>query len=173
VAPYIAAGLLGVPIGTTVLPMIDARLFKLGVGCVVVVFCLFQLLARDRLRYHGGGRTADALVGFAGGFLGGLAGMSGPLPTMWASLRGLTKDDKRALFLAFNCSILIAMLCASAIQGLLTWDFARALAISLPATITGSRLGQWLYWRLDARRYDRMVLLLLLLSGLSLLWANV
>jgi hypothetical protein len=34
----------------------------------------------------------DALVGFAGGILGGLAGLSGPLPTLWASVRGRGKD---------------------------------------------------------------------------------
>jgi uncharacterized protein len=173
VAPYIAAGLIGVPLGTTLLPLIDPRLFKLGVGAVVVVFCLFQLFARDRLRFSGGGRGADALVGFAGGFLGGLAGMSGPLPTMWASLRGLSKDGKRTLFLSFNGTILVAMLGASAIQGLLTWEFARALVIALPATIAGSRTGHWAYKRLDIHRYDRIVLVLLLLSGLSLLWGNV
>ena len=173
VGRYILAGLVGVPIGTSLLPHLDARTFKIGVGAVIVVFCTFQLIGRNRLRVTSGGSAADATVGFLGGFLGGLAGMSGPLPTMWASLRGLGKDDKRVLFQAFNVVMLSAMLCLSAVQGLLSWEFARALLLSLPASIVGARLGHWAYARLHAHHYDRIVLVLLLLSGVSLLWGNV
>jgi uncharacterized protein len=173
VAPYIAAGLLGVPLGTYLLPLVDPQMFKLGIGCLVVLFCSFQLASQDKLRVLGGGGAADALVGLVSGFLGGLAGMSGVLPTMWASLRGLAKNDKRTLFLSFNLTILTAMLCASAVLGLLTWDLGRATLIALPASFVGSRIGQWGYVRLDARRYDRLVVVLLLLSGASLLWNNI
>lgn len=172
VAPFIVPGLVGVPVGTALLPLLDARSFKLGVGFILVIFCLFQLAGRNRLRLLGGGRAADAAVGFAGGFLGGLAGMSGPLPTMWASLRGLGKDDKRALFQSFNTVTLTAMLFASAVQGLMSWQFGRALLISLPGSIVGARLGHWAYFRLAAHHYDRAVLGLMLLSGISLLWDN-
>jgi len=173
VAPYILTGLAGVPIGTYLLPQLDPRSFKLGVGGILVIFCVFQLGSRDRLRFTAGGRLADAVVGFLGGFLGGLAGMSGPLPTMWASLRGLAKDDKRVLFQSFNTTMLSAMLCFSAVQGLLSWEFGRALLISLPCSIAGARLGHWVYTRLAAHHYDRIVLVLLLLSGVSLLWGNL
>lgn len=173
VQPYILAGLVGVPFGTTILPLLDARLFKLTVGCVIILFCVFQLVAPRRQRLKGTGWAADAVVGFLGGFLGGLAGLSGPLPTMWASLRGLTREEKRVLFLMFNGTILTAMIVASAIQGLLSWEFGRALVIAIPASIVGARLGTWAYHRLDAKRYDHLVLTLLLLSGISLLWGNL
>ena len=173
VAPYIVAGLLGVPLGTYLLPRLDPRTFKLGVGIIVVSFCLFQLSSRNRLRFLGGGRTADAVVGFFGGFLGGLAGMSGPLPTMWASLRGLGMDDKRVLFQSFNTVMLTAMLCLSAVQGLLSWELGRALVISIPCSVLGARLGHWTYSRLAAHHYDLIVLVLLMISGLSLLWGNL
>jgi uncharacterized protein len=173
VKPYILAGLIGVPLGTTLLPMLDARLFKLTVGFVIMLFCAFQLLIPNRPRLQNVGWMADAVVGFAGGFLGGLAAMSGPLPTMWASLRGLAKDEKRVLFLTYNGTILTAMLVASAVQGLLSWEFGRALLISIPASILGATLGTWAYHRLEAKRYDHVVLTLLLLSGISLLWSNL
>lgn len=173
VQPYILAGLVGVPIGTTLLPMLDARFFKLTVGSVIILFCAFQLIMPNRQRMNHVGWIADAGVGFLGGFLGGLAGMSGPLPTMWASLRGLAKDEKRVLFLTFNGTILTAMIVASAIQGLLSWEFGRALLISIPASIIGAKLGTVAYHRLEAKRYDHVVLTLLLLCGISLLWGNL
>ncbi len=171
VGPYIVAGLAGVPLGTTVLPHVEPRLFKLGVGSVLVVFCLFQLAGRNRLRVTGGGRIADAAV--AGGFLGGLASISGPLPTMWASLRGMGKLEARALFQSFNFTMLSAMLVMSAAKGLITWDSARAVLLALPCAAIGARLGHWVFYRLAAHHYDRVVLALLLLSGASLLWSNI
>lgn len=172
VAPYIGAGLAGVPFGIALLPTIDAKSFKLGIGCLLVLYCAFQLISRDRFKVTAGGRIADAVVGFVSGFLGGLAGVSGALPTIWASLRGLSKEDKRMLFQTFNFTILAAMLCASAVRGLITWEFGRALLISVPATIIGAQLGNRLYLRIDARGFDRVVLGLLLLSGISLIWGN-
>jgi uncharacterized membrane protein YfcA len=43
----------------------------------------------------------------------------------------------------------------------------------LPGTIFGVRLGIMVYRRLDDRRFDRLVLVLLLGSGLSLILGNL
>lgn len=172
-APYVVAGLAGVPLGVWLLPHVSVRAFKLGVGAVLVAYCGFMLVDRGRLRISGGGRAAKALVGFCGGLLGGVAGLSGPLPTVWASLLGLSMDAKRTLFLAFNCTVLCAMLAVSAALGLMTTDFLAAFAFALPGSLIGARLGQWVYMRLDQRRFDAVVLALLMLSGVTLLWSNL
>ena len=90
-APMLVAGLMGVPLGTWVLPYISLATFKLGVGVLLIGYCSFMLLAPGRLVLAGRGRTAEAAVGFAGGVLGGLAGLSGALPTVWATLQGLVQ----------------------------------------------------------------------------------
>jgi len=64
------------------------------------------------------------------------------------------------------------MLAATVVQGLIGTRLLLALALSLPATLIGGRIGAWLYHRLDDRRFDRLVLALLLLSGLVLVWSN-
>jgi len=108
------------------------------------------------------------LIGFGGGFMGGLAGLSGPLPTIWASLKDLPKNERRALFQTFNLAILSAMLAASAVGGLMTRQFFMALLITVPATIVAAHGGYWVYTLLSDRRFDRLVLLLLLGAGVSL-----
>jgi uncharacterized membrane protein YfcA len=50
--------------------------------------------------------------------------------------------------------------------------FLVALAVALPGTVGGAWLGSRLYRRLDDRRFDRLVLVLLLISGLGLVWSN-
>lgn len=173
VAPYIVAGLFGVPIGVWLLPLIDPPKFKLGVGGMIVAYCLIMQFAAQRLRISSSGTVSEALVGFIGGIGGGLAGLSGPALVVWASSRGLAKDDKRALFQTFNLTILSAMLAASAANGLIGWPLLRALVISLPVTLLSARVGHAVYTRLNERRFDALVLGLLAASGLMLIAANV
>jgi uncharacterized protein len=174
-APMLAAGLVGVPIGTLLLPHISVGLFKLGVGVMLAAHCSFMLLAAGRVRIAVGGRAerwAETAVGFGGGVLGGLAALSGMLPTVWASLKDWRKDERRIFFQAFNFTVLTAMLAASAASGLIGLRSIVAFAVATPATLIGASLGLAIYRRLDDLRFDRVVLVVLLLSGLILIWSS-
>jgi uncharacterized protein len=171
--PLVLPGLLGAPVGAALLGRLDPEAFKLGTGLLLVAFSAFLLLNRRPLRVRFGGRAADGLVGFAGGVLGGLSGLSGPLPTMWASVRGWGKDERRAVFQAFNLSVLAAALAAHAATGLITWEVGRLVALALPGTAAGAWLGARAYRRLSDRRFHEVVLALLLASGLFLVGSAV
>jgi len=172
-APFVFGGCLGVPIGTWLLPKIPVGTIKLGLGILLIVYCSIMLLGRMRTVLSTQSRILDGAVGLGGGILGGIAGLSGVLPIIWASLRGWSKDERRAVFQGFNLSILALALVSYAIGGLLDAQFGRALLIALPATIIGSFVGQWLYRRLSDNTFARIVLIALLLAGVSLVWSNV
>ena len=171
-APMLIAGLSGVPIGVYLLPRIEPTLFKLALGLGVITFSLGMLAATGRLNVPRGGRLSETTVGFLSGILGGLAGLSGILPTAWTALGRWPKDERRVAMQAFNMTVLGAMLAASLAQRLISVHVLLLLAIAFPGTFLGSRLGTALYRRLDDHRFDRAALLLLLLSGLSLVWFN-
>lgn len=168
--PFVVFGLLGVPVGTALLRHLDPEAFKLWVGLLLVAFPSFLLLHRRPVRLRFGGRAADGAIGFAGGVLGGLAGLSGALPTIWASLRGWGKDEKRAVFQAFNLSVLAAALVAHAASGLVTAEVRWLVLLASPGTMVGAWLGARSYRRLSDRRFHEVVLALLLASGLFLVW---
>ena len=170
--PFVIGGLAGIPLGTWLLTRVALGPLKLGLGLVIVAYCTVRLLGRLRPTAAWGGRLADGVVGWAGGILGGLAGLSGPLPTIWISLRGWGRDERRAVLQAFNLAILAAALLAHATAGLLTADLARALVLALPGTLVGAFLGQRVYRRLDDHRCDRVVLAILLMAGASLMWSS-
>jgi hypothetical protein len=171
--PFVVFGLLGVPIGTALLGTLDPGVFKLGVGVLLLVFPTALSLIRRPLHLRLGGRRADALVGFAGGILGGLAGLSGPLPILWASVRGWGKDERRSVFQVFNWTILTAALIARAASGLLTGEVARLVLLALPGTVIGAWLGARTYRRLSDRRFHAVVLALLFVSGVLLIWSTL
>jgi hypothetical protein len=173
-APAVAAGLVGVPIGTLVLPLISLSAFKLGVGAVLAGYCAFMLLAAGRVKIADlRGRGIEVAVGFAGGVLGGLAALSGVLPTVWASLQGWSKDQRRTFFQAFNFTVLTAMLVTSVASGLVGLDSVIALCVAAPGTLIGAWLGLRVYQNLDDVRFDRIVLVALMLSGFALIWSSL
>lgn len=171
--PMLAAGVLGVPLGVHLLAHVNPGAFRLGVGLLLVVFSTTMLIARGRVAIHWGGRGTDAAIGLGGGILGGLSGLSGPLPTMWATLRGWGKDQRRGVFQAYNLTVLGAALVLQAIDGLLTRELGWLLLWALPGTMCGAWLGAHAYRRLSDHHFHRLLLGLLGLSGLTLIWPSL
>lgn len=168
-APMLLAGLIGVPLGAAAVTIVDPLAFKRGVGLILIVYATMMLLSGSRLRLPPMGRGADVMVGLIGGIMAGLAGLSGVAPTVWAALQGWSKERRRGVFQAFNLTMLSATLIAHLWQGLMAPHFLTALLLALPGTFLGVHLGQRLYARLDDRRFDRIVLIVLAIAGVGLL----
>jgi uncharacterized protein len=169
---FVIPGVLGVPIGTLVLPHLDPKFFKLGLGFFLVIYPAYVLARRRQIEKAWGGRTADGIVGFGGGVLGGLTGLSGVLPVVWTDVRGWSKEQRRAVVQFFNMAILSFALVAHAASGLVTRQVAFEAVIALPGTIGGAWFGAFIYRRLADRGYQRVIMLLLLASGLALIWTS-
>jgi uncharacterized membrane protein YfcA len=171
--PFVAGGLIGMPIGALLVARADPQNFKISVGVMRLVFPAALYFIRKPMAFRFGGRLADAAVGFAGGILGGLAGLSGPLPTLWASIRGWTKDQRRGVFQIFNGTVLGAALVLQIASGfVLSYVFWLAL-LAMPGTLIGARLGMRTYHALNDRNFYDLVLALLFLSGLVLVWSSI
>ena len=170
--PFVIGGLLGVPIGTVLIAHADPRIFKLTIGIFLLVFPI-ALYFSAPMALAIGGRFADAAVGFAGGILGGLAGLSGPLPILWASVRGWGKDERRGIFQTFNWTVLFVALCLHIAGGRVGSDVLWSAALALPGTVIGAWLGARLYHALNDRNFRDVVLGLLFLSGATLVWNSI
>ena len=136
------------------------------------VFSSYMLLRRAGRRSGWGGSVADGAIGFGGGVLGGLAGLSGVLPTMWATVRGWGSNESRGVFQAFNLAVLSIALLSHAFAGLLTSEVGLALLAALPGTITGAWLGVHAFGRVDDRQFRAIILVVLGISGSGLIWRS-
>lgn len=171
--PFIIPGLIGVPLGALLLLAVDPAPIKIGIGILLILVCSTLLFLVGRIAITIGGRVADGSVGFIGGILGGLAGLSGILPTLWCTLRGWPKDDQRAIYQPYNLAILAFAMITMGFAGLLDKAFWVLFATAAPATVAGVWLGVKAYRRVDERTFRHIVLTLLLVSGGVLIAMNI
>jgi uncharacterized membrane protein YfcA len=171
--PFLIGGLAGVPLGTLMIAHADPRVFKLSIGVLLLVFPTALYFNRTPIAPRFGGKLADGVVGFAGGILGGLAGLSGPLPILWANLRDWGKDERRGIFQTFNWTILTASLVLQAGSGLIGTEVLRLALLAFPATLFGSWAGSRTYHALSDHHFRDVVLGLLVLSGIGLVWSSL
>jgi len=170
--PFLVGGLAGVPLGTMLVAHADPRIFKLSVGVLLLIFPAALYFNRKPMALSIGGRAGDAAIGFAGGTLCGLAGLSGPLPTLWASVRGWSKNERRGVFQIFNWTVLSAALCLQAGTGFITREVIWLALLAFPGTVFGAWLGTRTYHVLSDRNFHDVVLGLLFLSGVGLVWSS-
>jgi uncharacterized membrane protein YfcA len=164
----VIGGQIGIPIGVELLRWLPAPAMRAAVGIVLVAFSLYSLL-RPKLRpVAGAGPLTDGTAGIASGIVGGATGLAGILPTIWASLRGWTKDEQRAVFQPVAVTIFIG--CALWLGGTGSFDRPTLLLFlaGLPALLAGSWLGLRLYGRLDEAGFRKVILGLLLVAGMTL-----
>lgn len=167
--PFVLGGLAGIPIGVALLPRLDMDAFKLVLGTLLVLWCPAMLMARQLPRLTRGGRLADAVVGMAGGVMGGIGGFTGVLPTLWCTLRGWDKDAQRAVIQNFNLAMLLVTMLAYLATGMVTAPMLPYLAVALPAMLVPVLLGARLYHGISEARFRQIVLGMLTLSGVAML----
>ena len=167
VAPFILGGLIGVPAGTAMLTFVDQGIVRISVGALLVLFSLYNL-ARPTLQPPQGGVAADLGVGVANGLIGGLTGLGGIAVTIWCQLRGGPKDKQRAIFQPVLFATFLMSAITLAFAGMYTLETMKLYLLALPVLIVGVWCGIHLYGRLDDAGFRRVILILLLASGFSL-----
>lgn len=168
-APFVAGGLLGLPLGLWLLPRLDVPLFKALLGALLVTWCPVMLAAARLPRVAAGGRVGDGLAGAAGGMLGGLGGFTGAIPTLWCTLRGFEKDTQRAVIQNFNLTMLAVTFASYLASGIVTRPMLPMFAVVAPAVLLPVLLGARVYVGLSEAAFRRLVLVLLTLAGIALL----
>jgi uncharacterized membrane protein YfcA len=166
--PFLLAGVVGVPIGVWLLVNTDVGALSVVLGAFLALYGLYALLAPP-LPHVEAGRMADVAVGFIAGIMGGIGGYSGVAPAIWAQLRGWPKEMARAFYQPFIVVVHVATLAA---LGTVALDRTGLIlfVLALPALALGAWTGWKIYGRLDERRFRQVFAVLLIASGLILIF---
>jgi uncharacterized protein len=170
--PFLIGGVIGIPIGVTILPHLNPAHFKLLLGSVLLLFCPAMLFA-PRLPAIRGNRFGDAIVGTVGGVMGGIGGFSGVAPALWCTLRGYEKSEHRAIQQNFNLSVLSLTMVAMLVSGVVTHSMLPKFAIVALALLLPAIWGARVHTGLSPLAFRRVVLGLLCLSGVAMIAASL
>jgi uncharacterized protein len=165
--PYLLGGLAGIPIGAELLKAFNPHVFAAGFGAFLICYSLYMLL-RPHVVVRGGGRYAEVAAGFAGGITGGATAFPGAIPTIWCSVKGLSKLEQRGIVQPFILLMQIATLVYFSKLGILASGTLTTFMWCAPAVAVGTWLGLRLFNRIDDKRFRQIVLVFLLFSGVSL-----
>jgi uncharacterized membrane protein YfcA len=138
------------------------------IGAALILFSLYSL-ARPKPPAVGGGAAGDGIVGALSGLFAGSTGLAGLPVVVWATLRRWSKDEQRAVFQPVVIAVFVMTLIWFGGTGHVTSVVLQLFVIGLPAVLVGTWLGFRLYGNLDEATFRTVVLVLLLISGVTLL----
>src|SRR4051812_48529343 len=166
--PFMAGAALGVPVGVGVLTWANPAHVRMDFGAFLVLYSLYALVRPAIPAVKSGGAAADAGVGLLNGVLGGITGLAGILVTIWCGLRGWPKDVQRTVFQPVAVATFLMGALWLGGKGAITADTIKLFLIGLPALFAGTWLGLKLFGRLNEAAFRKVVLVLLLASGIAL-----
>ena len=167
--PFVLGGAPGVPLGAWALGVLPVLHARLAIGAILLGYAAFMLRRRGDMPLFkvsaNRGWALDLGVGFVSGVLGGLASLSGFLPTLWCAWRSHDKLANRGLVQGFILfSGLWGLLCVGHV---VSPDEANLEQIvwGLPFVAVGGGLGLYVFSRLNHAQFMRLVLVLLMVCG--------
>jgi hypothetical protein len=161
--------LAGVGIGLWLFATLDPRLLLKAFALFIIAYALWSLRSVTLPAASRGwlGPLAGALGGFVATVFGGMAG------PFYVIYLGALQLDKTA----FRATIATLLLCLSAIRvagygglGLYDARVLALLAVSVPVMVAATFAGDRWHHRLDEARFKRVVAVLMVASGLALLF---
>lgn len=170
--PLVVTAMVGMALSIQLLSVLNARITTMILGGVLVISVAAQL-GRGWVILPQHRTVAMVTGGTVSGLFGGLTSFYGfpSLQVLVAS--GLRKDAFifAASFLLFTGTLVLAT--GLSAQGLMTSLDALISVILLIPALAGLALGQWLRRRLSPEKFTRVVLYVLLATGVSLIIRNL
>lgn len=170
---FVLPALCGIPIGIWLLGILDPDWLKLVIGIFMFLYGGFFAFRRNLPAYDFDMPLGDAFVGFLSGILGGTASLSGALPTLWCNLRTWGKMRKRAILQPFNMIVLGLTGGILAVKGVYTSDVLLNAAIAVPITVIAAQIGLMLFRLMTDQQFTRVLIALMLLSGLLVIASSL
>ncbi len=166
---FIVPGLIGVPVGISLLGYVNADILKIIIGLFLITYGGFFSFRKNLPKFERRTPVLDGGVGLTGGVLGGMASLSGALPVIYFSMRPWPKAETRAVLQPYNMAILSTTAVLLWWRGAYDGTTVTAFLIALPASILAAQMGLMVFRRLSDSAFRRLLIALCLLLGLGIL----
>jgi len=159
---------IGIPIGVILLRYINPVYLRFGVGALLVLYTIYGLV-RPAFKPMKIGVAADIGIGVTNGLVGGLTGLGGIASTISCQWRGWTRDVQRAVFQPVLFAAFVVICISMGITGAFTPETLKLYGLGFPFMLAGLWSGFKLYGKIDNETFRKVVLVLLMIAGLSLI----
>ena len=165
---------IGCPTGLAVLHLVAVKTLKVLLGALILGFVVLFVLRRRWKTVPGQAARPphpmlSGLTGAASGALTALLGMPGPPLMVYFAARKVSLIPARALSITFFAGCELAVLVLAGFTGAFDRETAFAALLLLPPLVAGTLLGRRAGLRLPPERYQSVLLVLMLLSGIGAL----
>ncbi len=159
--------ILGLIVGAWILKTLPAQSVTVLLGVFILIYVGYALLTKpERLPWVS--RAWGEPLGFLAGLIGSLYGGGGPSIVAYFQMRHLDKRSFRASFQFIAVTDAIVRGGLYFLLGLLSAESAITAAWLMPAVGLGLVAGNFAHFRIDAKRFQMLVLLVLTLVGIKL-----
>lgn len=167
IAPFVIGGAIGIPIGAEILRYVSQQTMRGILGVFLILFCIY-FLAKPNLGRAKSYALLDGSVGIIGGIVGALTGLAGIVINIWTTMQGLPKDEQRAVFQPSAVILFVITILWFGGAGIIPAGTGNLFLLGLPLVLIGTQIGFKLYGHLDEVAFRRLVLALLMVSGVTL-----
>jgi len=167
VLKLLAASVIGVPIGTFLLNIIEARVLKIFLGIIVLSYSLYTLISPKLPVLKG--KYWEYPIGFIAGIMGGALNTSGPVVVIYATFKQWTPNEFRSNLQGFFIVTNVVIMVSHYFSGNLDQQFVANVWWALGGMLVAIALGLIISSRINEDFFRKMVLVVLFVSGIQLL----
>lgn len=167
ILPLLPFTVLGILLAIWLLTTLNAKYLVMVLGGFIFCYAVYSLLPVPEWI---GGRKWAIPGGFLGGLVGALFGTGGPFYVIYLKMCQLDKAQFRAsiaLVFLFDGGLRIT---GYALSGLYTESVLLMLLLLFPVLVLGLTCGHHLHIRMSQKSFNRIISVLLLVSGLMLVY---
>ncbi len=164
----ILASFLGVGLGSLLVVTINNNIVERLLGVVVIVYAVYSLINPhiEPIRSH----IWAYLMGFISGFLARLYNIGGPPAVIYADGQRWNPEAFKGNLQAHGAITSATVILARYLHGDFTPEVMHYFLMTLPALVFGVFVGFYLERRINAGLFRKIVLVMLIFVGLSLIF---
>ena len=163
--PLLPFSLAGITIALWLLVNTDVTVLTLTLGIFIFCYAVYSLLPHE---IKSGSRWWAVAAGSSAGLIGALFGTGGPFYVLYLKMRQVTKQQFRATITMIFLVDGGARMTGYFYSDLFTHKMVILALVLLPVLILAMYVGQHLHIKMNDHRFNQVVSVLLLVSGLSL-----
>ena len=163
--PLLPFSLAGITIALWLLVNTDVTVLTLTLGIFIFCYAVYSLLPHE---IKSGSRWWSVPAGSFAGLIGALFGTGGPFYVLYLKMRKVTKQQFRATITMIFLVDGGARMFGYFYSGLFSQQTVMLSLVLLPVLFVAMYVGQHLHIKINDRRFNQVVSVLLLVSGLIL-----